>query len=702
MVNGEGIFRFTVGWRRQRRAQRNGPGVVPLAHQGNDAGRRQQSRRLGDDDVSTTLSGSPSAAAPTGAPTYAYSASSAAAAAAAARDDDGAASDPPESEVALSINLAENGLLRFFRDGLSSTSWGVFDDPDRIRVLYVGTHTSNMTHLIKLNRPQPQYIVYQYPQIRPPSSWEAGMEHLPDSPSFSPSASSSSSSAAHHGSSRSGRGGSSGSSTTTTTAAAAASIKQDINSFPEKEIRDDFIDAYFEKVNPYFPVIDEYDFRKRYAESQPPLVLLHAILLVGAHVSSHAKARQARHIVKAVLFRRAKTVFDMRHEHDRLHLVQAAMLFTWHLQNGDTASANSFYWLGVACRIAFGIGLHRDLLRDPPNLDRMPMHDRRHWKRIWWTLFQLEVLSALEHGRPPAIRREDFDHDPMTPEDFREGSGALNPKVHSAFCTKNAELCQIALEVINLAAPSASLLNLDLRMGALNAQLITWMLNLPSSSAASTAASGDLFGDVLLRLHYHTVVIHLYRLVADHQGLPTTLLDAANGGGGGGGGGGGIGHGGGSGEEEARRIGSSASADIVAGFEALHGRSLLAQCPFTAVTALTAAGVQIAKDVQDALGSAQTMLAVNGLCLLDRACAVAEHLSVFWPNAGGVRNVLRSLFDQFTGALNGIQQGERSVESLVNDDFGGVDWTEILGLTWPANQAYDPDQIWDTSILGLD
>lgn len=42
--------------------------------------------------------------------------------------------------MALSINIAENGLLRFFRDGLPSSSWGVFDMPDNVRVTYMGTH----------------------------------------------------------------------------------------------------------------------------------------------------------------------------------------------------------------------------------------------------------------------------------------------------------------------------------------------------------------------------------------------------------------------------------------------------------------------------------------------------------------------------------------------------------------------------------
>ncbi|CAK7231356.1 hypothetical protein SBRCBS47491_007903 [Sporothrix bragantina] len=644
--------RFTVGWRRQRRAR-------PSSDQ-NQRLTPSPSTRIDDDPTRTTTS-----------PAVSCSCSH--------NRTDSSSGDttvddvpaPPESEVALSINIAENGLLRFFRDGLSSTKWGVFDLPDNVRVTYTGTHISNMTHLIKLDRPRPQYLVYPYPQIRPPLC--------------------------------TGNMGASGTASATTTTASATTTHphgtvpistipaaRDIHSFPEKEIRDDFIDAYFSKVNPYFPVVDEADFRTRYADpnNQPALVLLHSVLLVGAHVSSHSKAVHARHIVKAVLFRRAKCVFDMRHEHDRLHLVQAALLFTWHLQNGDTASSNSFYWLGVACRIAYGIGMHRDLLQDPLEPDRMPIQDRRLWRRIWWTLFQAEVLSALEHGRPSAIRKDDFDQEPLCAEDFREVNGVINPKVQVAFCLKQAELCDIALDIVNLSAPGVqkrrdAVSFLTKRTDELNAQLVRWMLTM----AASTKT--DAFGEVYLRLNYHTLVIHLYRLSAS---VSDTDL------------------------EDARRVGSSASGDIVSCFETLYEKHMLAQCPFTAVTALTAAAIQIGKDVQQALTS-NPLLAVHGLCLLDRVCVAAEHLSVFWPNVEGVRKVFRSLFERFTTALNGMQQVENYQQdslheeqhlnmglpaTAVVDDFDGVDWTDILGLTWQVGHHLDVGQSWDASLFGMD
>jgi transcriptional regulatory protein AMDR len=61
-------------------------------------------------------------------------------------------------------------------------------------------------------------------------------------------------------------------------------------------------------------------------------LLLQSILLAGAHVSQHPKVVGSRSLVKMTLFRRAKALFDMHFENDRMHLVQSALLFTWHFE----------------------------------------------------------------------------------------------------------------------------------------------------------------------------------------------------------------------------------------------------------------------------------------------------------------------------------------------------------------------------------
>ena len=127
---------------------------------------------------------------------------------------------------------------------------------------------------------------------------------------------------------------------------------------PEQALADCLVEAYFNHVNPRCPIVDEETFMNQYRKQDPkdppPLLLLQAILLVGAHISHERPDRDA---LKATFFRRAKMLFDGRLEKNRDFVVQAALLLTWHSDGADDVAANSWFWVGIASRIAIGIGM---------------------------------------------------------------------------------------------------------------------------------------------------------------------------------------------------------------------------------------------------------------------------------------------------------------------------------------------------------
>ncbi|KAF7532652.1 hypothetical protein G7054_g7762 [Neopestalotiopsis clavispora] len=185
---------------------------------------------------------------------------------------------------------------------------------------------------------------------------------------------------------------------------------------PEKGIVDRLLRAYFTHINPGFPVVDETIFMKQYEskdpDNPPSLLLLHAILLVGAHVCFDQPNREH---LKATFFRRAKSLFDARFERNRDTIVQAALLLTWHADGPEDVVANAWYWLGIAARTATGMGMHRDA----ENSTLVP-HVKRMWRRVWWLLFQCDTLVSLQYGRPPAIHLADSDVQRLQPSDFRD------------------------------------------------------------------------------------------------------------------------------------------------------------------------------------------------------------------------------------------------------------------------------------------
>lgn len=175
---------------------------------------------------------------------------------------------------------------------------------------------------------------------------------------------------------------------------------QDALTLPDKSLADELVDAYFTHVNPGYPIIEEETFlsqyRNRDPSNPPPVLLLQAVLLVGAHVSLDTPAREE---LKNVIYRRCKWLFDNRIERNRDVLVQTALLLTWHSDAlDDDVAANAHYWVGVAARIATGLGMHRE-----PIASKFGASDSRTWRRVWWILVQYDVLVSLSYGRPQAM-----------------------------------------------------------------------------------------------------------------------------------------------------------------------------------------------------------------------------------------------------------------------------------------------------------
>lgn len=168
---------------------------------------------------------------------------------------------------------------------------------------------------------------------------------------------------------------------------------------PEKAIVDTLLDSYFVHVNRTISIFDEEIFRSQYRgrnpDDPPSLLALHAMLIVGTHVSS---GRPERDQAKSLHFHRAKLLFDARFERDRDIVVQAAMLLTYYSDGAEDVCANAWFWIGVAARTAMGLGMHREV--EPSKLiDR----DKKLWRRTWWQLVQCDILVSLFHGRPMAM-----------------------------------------------------------------------------------------------------------------------------------------------------------------------------------------------------------------------------------------------------------------------------------------------------------
>lgn len=566
--------------------------------------------------------------------------------------------DTPEVE---SNYLARTALSKFYLDGIKFSNWQVFQVADDFRIVYVGAPVSNMSHLVELGRSQrssrgavldqqPQQsedessqmqydnveqngqqqrqqilvtqsigddqrhdstLHYPYPQIRPINSW------LPGPQAF---------------------------------LRAAPDLATDLSSFPSKEVCASLLKAYFDNIHPTFPVVTPATFLQQDGTPTglPPLLLYQAVLLAGAHVCSHPRVVKERWLVKATLFRRAAMLFHLRHEKDRLHLTQAALLLTWHINDGDNVAGGPWYWTGVALRISCGQGGHR-------HNAQLPAFERIMYKRSWWCAYVSEAFSALETGRPCAVRPEDIDQSlptekeldwdrrqtskPMSSSDSDGDTILAHPgqyeKVPFKYHKHVIELASIVMDILALNTPSGLK---DQDPSAVDSRLALWLMD---TELASSATDEDFYVSHL-RLYYNMVVLQL------HRNYRKKLHDS--------------------------QLACSTAADsVVIALERIVALDALGRCHFPVVSAVTAAGIQLVQDIRSAITTNAYLVCLNRLERLGRLINCSKSLGQYWPHAEAVYNVFEGLRKDYECQVTkGLHPWEESCDPGTEPDWNNI------------------------------
>jgi transcriptional regulatory protein AMDR len=537
---------------------------------------------------------------------------------------------PTEADVA-DESLAKTALTRFYHQSINGSTWTVFDKMSNVRVAYIGTPISNLSALVQeesnFSGSQSGSLHLPFPSIRSIMPWKP-TKSLPLVKRYS------------------------------------SSFADDISALPMKDIRDNLVDSFFADVHPGFPIVDQALFRSQYNDTQnpPPILLLQAIFLVGAHVSNHENVSKSRSLVKMALFRRAKALFDFHYENDRMHLVQAALLFTWHFEGADDVSSNAYYWVGIACRIAFGLGMHRDLSHS--TVSRMPSCDKRLYRRIFWTLFQLDTLASLHHGRPMSIDPDEFDQPPLILDDFIEGNQELNKNVKIEYCIQNVALCRILASVIKQTSPGslrrhhADPGSFSRMRDSLDLKLAEWYLCLPTR-VAKFAKTGTDFWSLQLQLHYNLALLHLHR-------MPDTTYAAL--------------------DNSQTRTSSetchTATLSITRIFDDISARDGVRKCWFTASTILLAAAIQISHEARSAAKANTTVLAIQAQNQLERLLPIIMAVSKYWSGAEAILHIYEGLLKQ----LKKQTQSSFDIQEQAHSSYNPRSPSNVIGAETSPGQ----------------
>lgn len=159
---------------------------------------------------------------------------------------------------------------------------------------------------------------------------------------------------------------------------------------------DQYLDDYFGLYHPSYPIIHEPTFRAEYMEvvPRPSDCLWHVLLYVVAALGacSSGNAPLGMH-VSLFEIAKSKLTIDML-ETGSMLLVQILALMANYVQKANKPNSG-YNYLGLAKRMAVGIGLHREY----PDWSVKPWQIEMR-RRVWWCLVIFDVGASITFSRP--------------------------------------------------------------------------------------------------------------------------------------------------------------------------------------------------------------------------------------------------------------------------------------------------------------
>lgn len=157
-----------------------------------------------------------------------------------------------------------------------------------------------------------------------------------------------------------------------------------------------FVDAYFQLYHCSYPIVHEATFRAQFMEVIPRpsghawQVLLFVIATLGAFTTATKPTD-----VDVGLFEEAKVRLSIDVlETGNLLLVQALALVSNYLQKRNKPNSG-YNYMGLARRIAMGIGLHKEFRTWEASLLTIEMR-----RRCWYCLYIFDVGGIITFSRP--------------------------------------------------------------------------------------------------------------------------------------------------------------------------------------------------------------------------------------------------------------------------------------------------------------
>ncbi|KAF9887913.1 hypothetical protein FE257_009435 [Aspergillus nanangensis] len=266
---------------------------------------------------------------------------------------------------------------------------------------------------------------------------------------------------------------------------------------PDKELLDEFITVFLERVYPAADSIDSVAFDLFYRSNVLP-----AFRAAPGRVPVPSRR-------SVLLLQKVKLLFDSGYEIDKIVILQSAILMSF-WGGGPNNYWNFYSWISTAVTLAEAIGMHRSTATT-----NMKSHDRSLLRRIWWVLIVRDSACSALVGRPFRIDMDQSDTEMLSLEDF----------THDAPMPRNYTYAQYQIEIAKL-----SLILRDIVMSRfypgrplvhpveLHGRLSSWRGQLPASLSWSDemADHSNSFSMTLsVQYNHHLILLYLGHMSKD-------------------------------------------------------------------------------------------------------------------------------------------------------------------------------------------
>jgi hypothetical protein len=287
------------------------------------------------------------------------------------------------------------------------------------------------------------------------------------------------------------------------------SVPQDEIHLPSKLLGYQHINTYFDQVHCLFWLYSSEQFHQRfentYTNHDPPtaswLCSLYSIFAMAAQCSQ-SHGNNSDPISAAEYLSLAKSMVPKICDEADLDSIRALVLLALALQS-HCFSTSAYLHLGLATRVAQSLGLHLDkysLLHGPV--------EREHARRIWWTLYIVDVETSLRCGKPRAEASQGSSRQAPLPSEQILNPGPNMPAGYLEVSRSLSQLTETTSQTLYLEPLTGTRKLSSPRVTSILSSLQAWANSVPSHlSRTACVAPSHKRPIALLHVRYWSVVI---------------------------------------------------------------------------------------------------------------------------------------------------------------------------------------------------